>query len=150
MSELQNHRMGDLCSTDFGDPTVLRDLLARIGDKWSLFVIGLLESGPLRFTALRALIPGISQRMLTVTVRNLERDGLISRTIYAEVPPRVEYALTELGATLRDPVVALANWAAEHEAQITQNRDRFDSRDELAPRDEVTRSLAGASMTGRS
>jgi DNA-binding HxlR family transcriptional regulator len=120
--------MDELCSSEYGDPLALRDLLARIGDKWSLFVIGMLESGPIRFTALRALVPGISQRMLTLTLRNLERDGLISRTVYAEVPPRVEYELTELGLTLRDPVVALANWAFEYGAQIARNRERFDDR----------------------
>jgi DNA-binding HxlR family transcriptional regulator len=124
--------MDELCSTEFGDPIVLRDLLARIGDKWSLFVIGMLESGPIRFTALRALVPGISQRMLTLTLRNLERDGLISRTVYAEVPPRVEYALTPLGMTLREPVLALANWASEYGAEIARNRDCFDDRRDRA------------------
>jgi DNA-binding HxlR family transcriptional regulator len=124
--------MDELCSSEYGDPLVLRDLLARIGDKWSLFVIGMLESGPIRFTALRTLVPGISQRMLTLTLRNLERDGLISRTIYAEVPPRVEYALTPLGMTLREPVLALANWASEHGAQIARNRERFDDQRDRA------------------
>lgn len=117
-------RMGEMC--DSGQGVVVRDALERIGDKWSLLVIGMLEEKPLRFSALKLVVPGISQRMLTRTLRHLERDGLVSRTAYAEVPPRVEYALTPLGMRLLPPVVALARWALENEDEIRGNRDAFD------------------------
>ena len=116
--------MGEMC--DSGQGVVVRDALERIGDKWSLLVIGMLEEKPLRFSALKLVVPGISQRMLTRTLRHLERDGLVSRTAYAEVPPRVEYALTPLGMRLLPPVVALARWALENEDEIRGNRDAFD------------------------
>jgi DNA-binding HxlR family transcriptional regulator len=86
----------------------------------------MLEEKPLRFTALREVVPGISQRMLTVTLRHLERDGLVSRTTYAEVPPRVEYALTPLGLKLLPPVLEMARWALENEDEIRRNRAAFD------------------------
>ena len=116
--------MGSMCDSSGG--VLVRDVFARIGDKWTLLVIGMLDAGPQRFTALRTSVPGISQRMLTLTLRHLERDGLVSRTVYAEVPPRVEYALTELGTTLLPPILALAQWALENEAAIADNRDAFD------------------------
>lgn len=107
------------------------EILQRIGDKWSLYVIHTLcDAGTLRFSELRRGIDGISQRMLTVTLRNLERDGLVRRTIYAEIPPRVEYQLTPLGATLRGVVGALVTWTEEHLAEIEAARMRFDA-DEL-------------------
>lgn len=109
-----------------GGIEIVRDVFNRIGDKWSLIVIRTLDAGPQRFTALRHAIPGISQRMLTLTLRQLERDGLVSRTVYGEVPPRVEYALTSLGETIVPPVIALATWAFAHEREITENRSRFD------------------------
>jgi len=117
--------MGQMCGSTNG--SVVRDALDRIGDKWSLLVVGMLEEKPLRFTALKNTVPGISQRMLTLTLRHLERDGLVSRTAYAEVPPRVEYALTPLGARLLPPVLELARWALEHEAEIRGNREAFDA-----------------------
>lgn len=110
-----------------GGIEIVRDVFNRIGDKWSLIVIRTLDSGQQRFTALRHAIPGISQRMLTLTLRQLERDGLVSRTIYGEVPPRVEYALTPLGRTIVPPVVALATWAFAHEQEITTHRAAFDA-----------------------
>lgn len=111
---------------DRGGIEIVRDVFNRIGDKWSLIVIRTLDAGPQRFTALRHSIPGISQRMLTLTLRQLERDGLVSRTIYGEVPPRVEYALTELGETIVPPVIALATWAFAHERDIMANRAAYD------------------------
>lgn len=116
--------MGKLCMAH--DPEVFRSVLDRIGDKWSLLIIGILEEGPLRFTQLLNTVPGISRRMLTITLRALERDGLVSRTIYAEVPPRVVYDVTDLGRTLGKPVQALAVWAADHQGQILRHREDFD------------------------
>jgi DNA-binding HxlR family transcriptional regulator len=108
------------------DPELFRSVLDRIGDKWSLFLIGALEEGPMRFTQLLRATPGISRRMLTNTLRALERDGLVSRTVHAEVPPRVEYAVTELGRTLTEPVRALANWASDNQDAILAHRNTFD------------------------
>ncbi|MGY0489105.1 winged helix-turn-helix transcriptional regulator [Streptomyces sp. WG-D5] len=105
----------------------MRQIVERAGDKWSVLVIGTLENGPVRYTDLQRSIPGISQRMLTHTLRQLRRDGLVTRTAYPEVPPRVEYALTALGATLLDAVTALIDWAGTHHDEITANRARFDS-----------------------
>src|SRR6266699_3928684 len=85
----------------------VREVLNRVGDKWSVQVIALLGDGPVRFSELRRSIEGISQRMLTLTVRNLERDGLITRTVFAEIPPRVEYDLSKLGQTLLEPIQGL-------------------------------------------
>lgn len=106
---------------------VVRDVLSRISDKWSLLVIVTLESGRLRFTDLRRHIPGVSQRMLTLTLRHLERDGLVTRTAFAEVPPRVEYELTAMGATLIEPASVLAWWAIDNHPAIELARDAFDS-----------------------
>jgi DNA-binding HxlR family transcriptional regulator len=104
-----------------------RDLLRRVGDTWSLVVVSQLVAGPCRFTELlRAL--DISHRMLTQTLRSLERDGLVSRTSYPEVPPRVEYALTGLGRTLLVPLAGLTVWAEEHRHEIDEHRERFDDR----------------------
>jgi len=106
----------------------VRETLDRIGDKWSLLVIGTLGlSGPLRFTTLARQIPGISQRMLTLTLRHLERDGLLTRTAYAEIPPRVEYELTPLGESLRDIAVELAQWANDNMDRIEASRREFDT-----------------------
>jgi DNA-binding HxlR family transcriptional regulator len=116
--------MGRMCIDH--DPDVFRSVLDRIGDKWSLLLIGILQEGPMRFTELLRTTPGISRRMLTMTLRALERDGLITRTIYAEVPPRVEYQVTELGVTLTEPVLKLAMWAADHQETIIANRATFD------------------------
>ena len=103
-----------------------REVLNRVGDKWSVYVVALLGQGPRRFSELRRTIEGISQRMLTLTLRGLERDGLVTRTVYATIPPRVDYALTPLGQTLLVPVQALAMWADEHRGEIQQARGRFD------------------------
>ena len=105
---------------------LVRDMVTRVADKWTMLVIRSLADGPTRFTALMDAIPGISHRMLTRTLRSLHRDGMVTRTAYAEVPPRVEYALTALGATLIDPVAAFVEWAERHQEEVTSNRQRFD------------------------
>lgn len=104
------------------DSGFIRDVLDRIGDKWSVLVISTLDGARLRYSDLQSSIPGISQRMLTQTLKNLERDGLVTRTAYAEVPPRVEYELTDLGRSLKDAVMPLAGWAAAHHGEIAGNR----------------------------
>jgi DNA-binding HxlR family transcriptional regulator len=88
----------------------ISETLARIGDKWTVLVVELIASGPTRFNEIRRTIGNISQRMLTLTLRELERDGLVTRTVYPTVPPRVEYQLTKLGRTLREPLIAVADW----------------------------------------
>jgi DNA-binding HxlR family transcriptional regulator len=105
----------------------VRQVLDRVGDKWSVLVIALLGDGPRRFNELRRLVEGISQRMLTLTLRGLERDGLVTRTLFPTVPPRVDYALTPLGKDLLVPVAALADWAEAHREKIQAARDRFDA-----------------------
>jgi DNA-binding HxlR family transcriptional regulator len=107
--------------------TQLRNVLARVGDKWSLCVVGALYGGPVRFNVLKRRVAGVSQRMLTLTLRGLERDGLVSRTVYPSNPPSVEYALTEMGRTLLEPVLALVRWSQQHLDEIAQARERFDA-----------------------
>ena len=105
-----------------------REVLERIGDKWSVCVIHALgEAKTLRFNALRARLVGISQRMLTVTLRGLERDGLVTRQVYPEVPPRVEYSLTTLGATLRQLVAGFMAWSSTHLSEVAAARARYDA-----------------------
>jgi DNA-binding HxlR family transcriptional regulator len=106
-----------------------REMLARVGDKWSVYVIHVLgDAGTLRFNELRSRVSGISQRMLTVTLRGMERDGLVTRTVYPEVPPRVDYALTELGATLRQLVRGLVEWSEAHLTEVDTARAAYDAR----------------------
>ncbi|UYM07393.1 winged helix-turn-helix transcriptional regulator [Solicola gregarius] len=104
----------------------VRQILDRIADKWSLLVISLLEERTMRFNELRREIDGISQRMLSVTLRHLERDGLVQRTIYPEVPPRVEYRLTPLACTLLGTIQSLVHWTEEHQEEIARARAEFD------------------------
>ena len=106
----------------------MSDILGRIGDKWSVLVIGRLAGGTMRFNELRRSIDGISQRMLTLTLRNLERDGLVTRTLYPEIPPRVEYDLTPLGQTLIETIGALWDWSAEHYDDVVAARASYDAR----------------------
>lgn len=108
----------------------MSDILNRIGDKWSVMTVGCLRSGPVRFNEIRRQIDGISQRMLTRTLRNLERDGLVTRTMFPEIPPRVEYALTPLGETLLPAIGGLWDWAAGHHADIIKARNAYDQRNE--------------------
>ncbi|MFC7480576.1 winged helix-turn-helix transcriptional regulator [Luedemannella flava] len=106
----------------------IRAILDRICNKWTLLIVATLDGGTLRFTELQQQIPGISQRMLTLTLRNLERDGLVSRTVFAEVPPRVEYALTPTGRSLIPPALTLANWAITNVPAIEASRAAYEQR----------------------
>lgn len=103
------------------------DILARVGDKWSVMIVMLLAAGPRRFNEMRRAINGISQRMLTLTLRGLERDGLVTRTVFPTIPPRVDYELTELGQSLRKPIEALGEWAFKSRPEVEAARARFDS-----------------------
>lgn len=105
----------------------VRQVLDRVGDKWSVLVVVLLRQGPRRFSDLRRSIEGISQRMLTHTLKALQRDGLVTRTVYATIPPKVEYALTELGETLLVPITALAEWAQAKRGSIQAARAVYDA-----------------------
>ena len=109
-----------------GSQTVLRDVLSRIGDKWSVIVLCRLDSQPWRFNELRRLVEGILQRMLTSTLRQLERDGLVERTVWPTVPPRVEYALTDRGHSLHDVLYQLVDWTGEHFGGIEVSRESYD------------------------
>jgi DNA-binding HxlR family transcriptional regulator len=109
---------------------VLSSILARVGDKWSVVIVFLLGDGPMRFNEIKRNVDGISQRMLTLTLRGLERDGLVTRTVYPTIPPRVDYELTELGATLWSAVEPLASWARNHVTEIVASRETFDERSE--------------------
>jgi DNA-binding HxlR family transcriptional regulator len=123
------------CSRDRADPEVrdtISDMLARIGDKWSLLIVTTLGEQPLRFNELRRQIDDISQKMLSSTLKVLERDGFVSRTVLPTVPPQVEYALTDLGSDLLRPVSALAEWTADNTARILAARAGYDQR--LRPR----------------
>ena len=108
------------------DCRAISDVLARIGDKWSVLVVTRLGEKPLRFNELRRSIGGISQRMLTLTLRGLERDGLVTRTVFPTVPPRVDYTLTPLGRDLLAPVSALGAWAIRNQGKIAHAREKFD------------------------
>jgi DNA-binding HxlR family transcriptional regulator len=103
------------------------DILSRVGDKWSVMIVMLLGPGPKRFNEIRRAINGISQRMLTLTLRGLERDGLVTRTVFPTIPPRVDYELTELGQSLRCPIDALGEWAFANRDKIIAARARFDT-----------------------
>lgn len=107
----------------------VREVLTRVGDKWSVLILVLLGDGSRRFSELKRTIEGISQRMLTLTLRGLERDGLVVRTVFPTVPPRVEYALSPLGKTLRKTVTDLANWATSNRSEIERARAEFDRRE---------------------
>ena len=122
----------DVLQWDTREDCEVRQILDRIADKWSLLVIALLDQRSLRFTELRRAIDGISQRMLTVTLRQLERDGLVRRTIYPEVPPRVEYALTPLGVSLHATIQALVTWTEANQEQIAAARAAYDERAAVA------------------
>ncbi len=116
----------ETCRGDHGGCMAVREVLNRVGDKWSTLVIVMLGQGPKRFSELRRGIEGISQRMLTLTLRGLERDGLLTRTVTPSIPPRVDYALTPLGQALLVPVMGLVQWAQEHRQDIQRAREVFD------------------------
>jgi DNA-binding HxlR family transcriptional regulator len=106
-----------------------RRILDRIGDRWTVLIVGALGDGEVRFSELRRQIEGVSQKMLTQTLRGLERDGLVRRTVHPEVPVRVEYSLTDAGRTLQAPLRALQNWAIEHLADVSTSQRDFDHAD---------------------
>ena len=116
----------DAFQWDAREDCEVRQILDRIADKWSLLAIALLEQRTLRFTELQRRIDGISQRMLTVTLRQLERDGLVKRTVYPVVPPRVEYELSPLGSTLHATIQSLVSWTEQHQAEIAAARAAYD------------------------
>ena len=109
----------------------VNEILARIGDKWSVLIVMSLGDGSYRFNELKRRTEGISQRMLTLTLRGLERDGLVERTFVATIPPKVSYALTALGRSLREPVTSLGLWAIEHRGAVARSRSHYDTRDPI-------------------
>lgn len=109
------------------DCRAVSEILARVGDKWTVLVVGELGDGPKRFNEIRRRLGSISQRMLTLTLRGLERDGLVTRTAHATIPPRVDYELTGLGHSLLEPVNAMGLWARQNRAAIQEARRRFDA-----------------------
>jgi DNA-binding HxlR family transcriptional regulator len=117
-------------SDPVGEPSACqaREVLQRVGDKWSVYVIDLLGQGTMRFSELHRMIDGITSRMLTVTLRGLERDGIVTRTIHPVIPPRVEYALTPMGRTLLDTIGQLVTWAQTHLPEIEAARAAYDAR----------------------
>lgn len=121
-------QMEGICTGQGNDGSLIRDLLDHLGDKWTLLVVGMLEAGAVRYSELKNRVPGISQRMLTLTLKKLERDGLVRRESFPEIPPRVEYELTPLGHTLIPPAVAFATWAHDNSAEILARRAEFDGR----------------------
>jgi DNA-binding HxlR family transcriptional regulator len=140
VSICNQHYIGDLGGTSQGgtflkpghlhlpaDCPAISDVLARIGDKWTVLVVSRLGAGPKRFSGIRREVGSISQRMLTLTLRALERDGFVTRTVHPTVPPSVEYALTSLGCSLLVPVQALGEWAIANKEAIADARRRFDA-----------------------
>ena len=109
-----------------------RAVLDRIGDKWTVLVVGVLEHGPLRYNEIERRVVGISQRMLTLTLKALERDGIVERTVYPTIPPRVDYELPELGRNLMVPLHALAEWAAKYRPAMLEARRRYAQKQRLA------------------
>jgi DNA-binding HxlR family transcriptional regulator len=110
------------------DCRTLSSILALVGDKWTVLIVVLLGDGPKRFNEIKRMVGGISQRMLTFTLRGLERDGLVTRTVFPTTPPRVDYELTKLGSTLWEAVEPLSSWARAHVSEILTSRKRFDER----------------------
>jgi DNA-binding HxlR family transcriptional regulator len=131
----------DVRQWDTREDCEVRQILDRIADKWSLLVIALLDKRSLRFTELRRAVDGVSQRMLARTLRQLERDGLVKRTVHAAVPPRVDYELTPLGATLHTTIRALVDWTELHQNEIAAARAAYDRR-EVAEREAQEREAA--------
>jgi DNA-binding HxlR family transcriptional regulator len=115
------------------DCRAVSEILARVGDKWTVLVVGVLGGGAKRFSEIRRALGSISQRMLTLTLRGLERDGLVTRTVFPTIPPRVDYELTKLGRSLLKPVNGLGLWARQNRAVIEDARRRFDATERNAP-----------------
>lgn len=120
----------DYAAEGEADCKALGLIFERIGDKWTIMIVAALSRGPLRFNALQRAVPGLSHKMLTVTLRGLERDGLVTRTAFATIPPRVDYELTPQGQSLREPLLTLASWARAQQGYIDSARIRFDERSE--------------------
>lgn len=116
----------------YDDCKAVGETLARIGDKWTVMVVGSLARGPVRYNQIRRLVEGISQRMLTLTLKGLEQDGLVTRTMYPTIPPRVDYELTELGRKLIVPLQALYDWAQEHRPAMLAARENFAKKEQRA------------------
>src|SRR3954453_9875685 len=114
------------------DCRAVSEVLSRVGDKWTILVVSELGNGPKRFNEIRRALGSISQRMLTLTLRGLERDGLVTRTVFPTIPPRVDYELTDLGRGLSKPVEALGKWAFDHRMEIESARTKFDGRNDPA------------------
>ena len=137
MEDGTSESLGHCARTDLPDDALqwdtregceVRQILDRVADKWSLLVVSLLDHRTMRFSELKRQIDGISQRMLTVTLRQLERDGLVARTVYPVVPPRVEYALTPLGASLHQTIKALVTWTEANQERVAAARADYDAR----------------------
>jgi DNA-binding HxlR family transcriptional regulator len=111
---------------DSGNCRAVADVLARIGDKWTVYIVGLLSNGPMRFNEIRRSVTAISQRMLSLTLRGLERDGLVTRTVFPTIPPRVDYELTEVGQTLIGPLKQVGSWAIANRDYVESARAKFD------------------------
>lgn len=123
----QSHQLETAaCRLPFGDCRAVSEVLSRVGDKWTVLVVSYLGDGSLRFSDLKRAVGGISQKMLTTTLRGLERDGFVTRTVTPTIPPRVDYELTALGRELLVPVKALSNWARENQGRMAAARQRFD------------------------
>jgi len=132
MKAAQERTNSSLGHIDVADPLshdcrAVSEILSRVGDKWSVLIIMRLGSGSRRFNEIKRMIGGISQRMLTLTLRNLERDGIVSRKVTPSIPPRVDYALTDLGRDLLEPVQSLGQWAIRHQPCIQAARAQFDA-----------------------
>ncbi len=112
---------------EHSDCRSVSEILGRVGDKWTVLVVMALRARPRRFNDIKRAVGGVSQQMLTRTLRMLERDGMVSRTVYPTVPPQVEYALTDLGRSLSEPVIQLGQWAQAHLGVIYDNRERYDA-----------------------
>jgi DNA-binding HxlR family transcriptional regulator len=117
-----------LIDTEGEDCRDLRSILSLVGDKWTVLIVVLLSDGPKRFNEIRRIVGGISQRMLTFTLRGLERDGLVTRTVFPTTPQRVDYELTQLGSTLWEAVEPLSSWARAHVSEIVASRKTFDTK----------------------
>jgi DNA-binding HxlR family transcriptional regulator len=126
LSRLRAQRLVSWDGDLFNPDCATRLVLDRIGDKWTVLVVLLLSDGPMRFSELRAQLGAVAPKVLTQTLRRIERDGLVTREIFAEVPPRVEYTLTELGRSLTEPIAVIGDWAETHLGQITAAQDAYD------------------------
>lgn len=132
MSDTHTSVRADEASHSYEECRAVADILARIGDKWTVMVVGALSNGPMRYNQIRRLVEGISQRMLTLTLKGLEQNGLVNRTMYPTIPPRVDYELTELGRLLTVPLQALYDWALEHRPAMLAAREKFAEREQQA------------------